>query len=142
MRFSQIAAAYATALLMAGTAPAQSQQETPHISLELNKLEASGTACRLSFVMENRSSQDIDAASYEIVVFGKNDVINQMSVFDFGVLPQDKTIVRQFELSNLTCEGTGKLLINGPAGCSTEFVSGHCTTPLSLQSQTSVSLIQ
>ncbi|WP_298986933.1 hypothetical protein [uncultured Roseibium sp.] len=142
MRFIQTVAAFATVLLMTGAAPAQSQEKASHIALELNKIEVSGNTCRLSFVMENQSGQDLDVASYEIVVFGKDNVINQMSVFDFGALPKAKTIVRQFELSNLTCEDTGKLLINGPAGCSKEIASGHCTAPLSLQSRTGVSLIQ
>ncbi len=110
------------------------------VVLELNKTEDAGEACRLSFVMENATGQPLSAAAYELVLFTADGVINQMSVFDFGALPVGKTVVRQFELPAVNCAEAGQLLINGPAGCTENAASPHCSAPLTLNSRTGISL--
>ncbi len=112
------------------------------VILELNKTEDTGGNCRLSFVMKNGTGSAVPAASYELVLFTADGVINQMSVFDFGALPVGKTVVRQFELPALPCAQAGQLLINGPAGCSGNTPSPHCSAPLELSSRTALSLTQ
>jgi hypothetical protein len=146
----QLSCTGATQILVAGlfvllthtNAIAQGEASAGTIKLELNKAEDAGPNCRFSFVMTNQTVEPISAASYEIVVFDTNEVINQMSVFDFGPLPVGKTVVRQFELPGLACENAAKFLINGPAGCSGEREPDHCTVPLTLSSRNSLSLIQ
>ncbi|MEP3048946.1 MAG: hypothetical protein ABJL55_21585 [Roseibium sp.] len=122
--------------------PAWSQEMASAISLELNKAEDTETKCRLSFVMSNRTGQTIASASYELVLFSKDNIIHQMSVFDFGYLPVAKTVVRQFELSSIGCSDSSRLLVNGPAGCSGDPTSPHCSAPLSLSSRTGLDLTQ
>ena len=122
--------------------PAWSQSEAPGISLELNKAETTNGNCRLSFVMENGTGSPVSSAAYEIVLFNKTGVIDQLSVFDFGDIPADKTVVRQFELAGPTCAEAGRLLINGPSGCSADPVPLHCSAPLTLSSRTELVLAQ
>lgn len=135
-------ALFAATLGLTATSPVQAQTEAPAISLELNKAEDTGENCRLSFVMSNGTGERIEAAAYELVLFSPEGVISQMSVFDFGALPQGKTIVRQFELPGLGCAQAGNLLINGPAGCPSDQPPAHCTAPLKLSSRTGLTLSQ
>ncbi|MCV0429597.1 MAG: hypothetical protein K5905_29505 [Roseibium sp.] len=128
------------ALSLAG--PAWSQSETFGISLELNKAETTNGNCRLSFVMENGTGNSVSSAAYEIVLFDKDGVIDQLSVFDFGDMPVGKTVVRQFELSGLPCAEADRLLINAPSGCSAKQMPLHCSAPLALSSRTKLTLAQ
>ncbi|POF28379.1 hypothetical protein [Roseibium marinum] len=139
---SILPALYAGLLGLCATLPVHAQSEAPAITLELNKAEDSGENCRLSFVMTNGTGRPIESAAYELVLFTKDGVINQMSVFDFGALPEGKTVVRQFELPALDCAQAGNLLINGPAGCPADQAPAHCTAPLRLSSRTGFTLTQ
>lgn len=123
------------------TAGAQGKAEYGGLVLELNKAENTGQNCRFSFVLSNRTEEPVDNASYELVLFSIDGVIDQMSVFDFGSLPNGKTVVRQFELPG-SCEKAGRILVNGPSGCRPETPSPHCTVPLVLSSRTSQDLLQ
>ncbi|KZM52159.1 hypothetical protein OA90_01195 [Labrenzia sp. OB1] len=135
-------ALFAGGLGLATACPVQAQTEGPAITLELNKAEDTGENCRLSFVMTNGTGKSIEAAAYELVLFTPEGVISQMSVFDFGALPQGKTVVRQFELPSLGCAQAGNLLINGPTGCGPDQAPAHCTAPLTLSSRTGLTLSQ
>lgn len=132
-----------TALISSGLTSAALADSAPKgLVLELNKTEDTGAACRLSFVLHNATGADLDAAAYELVLFSADGIINQMSVFDFGSLPADKTVVRQFELQSVACTDAGRLLINGPAGCTGTTPGDHCQAHLSLSSRTSLALTQ
>ncbi|ASP34287.1 hypothetical protein [Labrenzia sp. VG12] len=131
------------ALIASGLTSAALADPAPEgLVLELNKTEDTGSACRLSFVLRNATGADLEGAAYELVLFSQDGIINQMSVFDFGALPAEKTVVRQFELQTVACAEAGRLLINGPSGCTETAPAGHCRAPLSLSSRTSLALTQ
>lgn len=122
-------------------AAAQEPDGQGPLFLELNKAEVTGPNCRYSFVLNNGTGESVESASYELVLFSVEGVIDQMSVFDFGALPAGKTVVRQFELPG-SCDKAGKFLINGPSGCSNGTPARHCTASLVLSSRTSHDLLQ
>lgn len=139
---SAVARLACAALLSLAAGSVNAETTAKGIALELNKAEDTGGGCHLSFVMSNRTGTALPAAAYELVLFNGDGVISQMSVFDFGSLPDGKTVVRQFQLPGLPCTQAGRLLINGPAGCTDATSSGHCTAPLSLSSRTGLDLTQ
>ncbi|MEM5582704.1 hypothetical protein WNZ15_09605 [Roseibium sp. AS2] len=139
---SAVATLGCAALFSLAASSAMAETTAPGISLELNKAEDTGGGCHLSFVMSNLTGTALPAAAYELVLFDDAGVISQMSVFDFGSLPDGKTVVRQFQLPGLPCTKAGRLLINGPAGCTEPASSGHCTASLTLSSRTGLDLTQ
>jgi len=124
------------------TFPVLAEPAQQVLFLELNKLEDTGSACRLSFVLRNATGTDLESTAYELVLFSTDGVIDHMSVFDFGALPADKTVVRQFELGSVACSNAGRLLVNGPSGCADPAQAGHCQASLTLSSRTDLALTQ
>ncbi|WP_323769520.1 hypothetical protein [Antarctobacter sp.] len=129
------------AALAAGSVAAQEVQGA-HLSIELNALEPVEDACRMSFLIQNGHTTDIEQAVYEAVLFDTDGQVNRMTLFDFGELPAARPRVRQFIISGLACAGLGRLLINGAETCSGEgIVPGACTKGLELRSRTDVEII-
>ncbi len=119
-------------------APAQAQQTPPPaaLTLELNALQASDTACRVSFLATNGLDGTIDRAAVEVAFFTTDGAIDRIVTLDFKGLTQGKTKVLQFELADLPCTGIGRLLINDIAACegqaiaATACLAGLVTTSL------------
>lgn len=115
-------AALATATLALGPAlPAMAQQATEApgaISLQLNSLRTIEQGCRVAFVLQNATGQDIEALSYEIAVFDSEGRLDRMLVLPFGALPSAKTRAMQFDLTETECEGISQVLVNTVAECS------------------------
>jgi len=110
------------------------------LKLELNRADATSGGCRLSFLAVNQTGQTLTAPSYELVFFSPAGVIDQLTVFDFGPMPEGKTVVRQFEVPGVSCEA-GRILVNGPAGCDAGDPA-HCRIALDLASRTPLSFDQ
>lgn len=118
------------------------------LALELNRVAPGSAGCLLTFVIRNDTGGAIDAARYEVVLFNKAGLVEQLTTLDFGALAPAKTVVRQFDLPGLSCPDLGRLLVNGPAGCTGD--SGNngdgpaaplCTAPLHLSSRTDISVL-
>jgi len=93
------------------------------IELELNRLSPSGQGCLMTFVVRNGFSARLDKSAFEMVIFNGDGLVERMTVFDFGALPTGKTVVRQFEMPNMVCDGIGRILVNGAKACTGEGIS-------------------
>ncbi len=112
------------------------------LRVELNTAETTDSACRLSFLIENTHPADITQAIYEAVLFNIDGAVNQLTLFDFGVLPTGRPRVRQFEVPGLACTDLSRLLINGASTCEADELGADiCTTTLLLSSRTSIALL-
>ncbi|MBO0344603.1 hypothetical protein [Roseibium limicola] len=110
--------AFALSLTYALAAPSMVHaQEEAGLSLELNRAAQTKTGCMLTFVATNKAKASLNGVAYELVLFNKDGLVEQMTAFDFGALPNGKTVVRQFELPNRQCESLGQILINGASRC-------------------------
>ncbi len=106
-------------------APAHAQQTPPPaaLTLELNALQASDTACRVSFLATNGLGGTIDRAAVEVAFFTTDGAIDRIVTLDFKGLTQGKTKVLQFELADLPCTGIGRLLINDITACEGQAIA-------------------
>ncbi|MEM1006508.1 MAG: hypothetical protein AAF496_11800 [Pseudomonadota bacterium] len=135
------------AALLAGGHPfaalAQSDdQTTGSLSVELNTTQDTGTACRLTFVINNMTGTAIDEAVFETVIFNGDGSVVSLSLFDFRDLPADRPRVRQFDLPGMTCAAVGQALINGSSSCVVEGAeSDLCHNALVLSSRVNVELL-
>lgn len=114
----------------------------PRLHIELNTVQDTGAACRLTFVAENAAGTAVDQAVFETVVFNKTGSVVSLSLFDFRALPADIPRVRQFDLPGVACATLGKVLINGTSTCVVAGIeSDLCEGVLSLGSRIEVELL-
>lgn len=113
-----------------------------HVSIELNALQQVEDSCRISFVVQNGHSFDIEQAVYEAVLFDTDGRVDRLTLFDFGALPSARPRVRQFVVPGLACESLGRLLINGAETCAgTDVPKDACGKDLDLRSRTDVEVL-
>lgn len=112
------------------------------LSIELNALDPAENACRISFLVRNGHSADITQAVFEAVLFDAQGRVDRMTLFDFGELPAARPRVRQFMVPDLSCDGLGRVLINGAETCAGDGLApAACTEGLELRSRTGVEVL-
>ncbi len=136
----------ATGIMLVGalTFPAMGQAEetASALHLELNTVKDTGSACRLTFVANNRTGTSIEQAVFETVIFDTSGSVALLSLFDFRELPSDRPRVRQFDVPNISCDTLGQALINGANTCTVSGAASNlCNSSLSLSSRIAVELI-
>lgn len=143
MLFHRIALCFLLATAMPfATSVKSSEQTSAGLHLELNTINDTGTACRMTFVANNRTGADIEQAVFETVIFDSSGSVMSLSLFDFRELPPDRPRVRQFDVPGITCESLGQALINGASTCTVDGTdSAVCHEALSLSSRISVELL-
>lgn len=120
----------------------EAQENEPALLIELNTAKTIGGACRLSFLIQNELPEDITKAVFETVLFDGAGAVNQLTLFDFGVLPSQRPRVRQFDVAGLACEDLGSILINGATACEAgNLPSDVCGQSLELNSRTDTKVI-
>ncbi|MBT0958561.1 hypothetical protein IV417_14320 [Alphaproteobacteria bacterium KMM 3653] len=115
------------AALCAGPLVAQEADISGKILVELNQAVTSGSSCTLTFMVTNGLESAIDKAVYETVLFDAEGQVKSLTLFDFGALPVARPRVRQFAVPEVTCEGLGRVLINGANTCEgADLAEGVC----------------
>lgn len=104
------------ATMIAAPALAQDPQEAA-IRLELNALQATQSACRLTLVATNGLETDIAKVAYEFVFFGREGRVELLTALDLRDLPVNRTRVRQFDLPGVDCGGLSRLIVNDAKAC-------------------------
>lgn len=123
-------------------APAQADEATASVSIELNAVKPSEGGCTLTFLARNGHASPIDKVVYETVLFDTSGQVDRLTLFDFGTLPADRPRVRQFTVSGIACEGLGQILINGAHTCdATDLDESACESGLILNTRTEIEVI-
>ncbi|MEO0637584.1 MAG: hypothetical protein AAFY73_13155 [Pseudomonadota bacterium] len=126
------------ALLSAALVSGAAAQEdgAARLSLELNSAETVQNSCRLTFVAENTLPSDLSSVVFETVLFTQEGAVERLTLFDLQDLPLGRPRVRQFEVQGITCDGLGRILINGVNTCTgVDLDPGACLDALSLSSR-------
>jgi hypothetical protein len=112
------------------------------LSVELNDAAPAEGGCRLTFLVENALGSDLSALSLETAILTTEGQVQQVTLFDFGDLPESRPRVRQFDLPELSCEAIGQVLVNDVAACEGAGVApGACLSGLGLSSRTGIELL-
>lgn len=134
MRYTAICLASVVALAATASMPAAADDKAlaeSGLHLELNRLEQNGAACRATLIARNGFETNLEETAFELVMFDKAGLIGLMTVFDFGSLPEGKTLVRRFDLPQIECTDLTRILVNGVSRCSGEGIDiGLCQTNL------------
>lgn len=132
---------FAATALLATSALAQ-DNVGDRLLIELNALETTESACRMSFLVQNGHASDVTSAVFEAVLFDTEGRVDRLTLFDFGTLPAKRPRVRQFVVPQLSCDSLGKVLINGIESCSAvDAASDLCSKGLMLNSRVDAELI-
>lgn len=127
---------------LCGMAPqAMAQEAAAGVSLQLNRADAEGDACRMTFVAGNATGGDLSAAAYEMAVYDKDGQVSQLVVMDFGPLVNGRTRVVQFDMPDTGCDTIGRLAINDPpanCGVADGASAEACTANRKLESLTEI----
>lgn len=134
MRHSYV---FSLCLLLASQG-ALAQDSVGNLSLELNRVDALESACRLTFLAENGLGTDLETLSLETVLIDTEGRVDRLTLFEFGALPDGTPRVRQFDIPGLACDGLGRVLINGVAACS---AGAACAERLELSTRTDVEVL-
>ena len=114
---NRIAAAVLGLTCMALTDGARAQDA--RITVELNKLEPVGEACRAYLVFENRTDTAFDPFKLDLVMFDNQEVIAKRVAVEAGPLPAGKTSVKLFDIDGLGCADIQRVLLNSVMACGT-----------------------
>ncbi len=112
------------------------------IGLELNRLEAVGEGCRLSFIFRNGLQGTIEAMALELVLFDGEDRVAGLVAIAAGRLPAGKMRVRQFDIASTACSGIQRVLVNDVTACEGGgLVPGKCLEVIAVSSRAGVALV-
>ncbi|WP_051631286.1 hypothetical protein [Afifella pfennigii] len=133
------------AFLAAGlclAAATASAADSAGIAVELNSLQASGDACRISLVYTNGLEVTLEALELETVLFDRDGGASRFLVLKSQPLIPGKIRVSQYELSGMACEDVGFLLINDVVACKGEGLDpAICLKHLAPSSRTQAGLV-
>ncbi len=121
--------------------PSAAQNAGDRLSIELNKLEPQGNACRTYFVLQNDTEVGITELVLDIYIFNREGIIERRLAMDTRAILPGKTHVRLFDVRDLGCDAIGRFLINGVLSCKdTDGERSDCAGLLSFGSRTGVEL--
>lgn len=120
-------------MALAASAPAAGAAPPDAIRVELNATADVQNRCRLSFVIENKGAAAVESLKLDLVVFGRDGVIDRRLITDMGPLRGAKTIVKSFDIDG-ECGKLGSILVNGVTACAPDD-AGACLDRLELTSR-------
>lgn len=125
-------------LLLPGLPAAAQSGPDAALGLEINRVDQIEGACRLTFMAENTLGRDIGALTVETVLIDAEGVVERLTLFEFGALPDGVPRVRQFDVPDLDCAVIGRVLINGVSECEG---AEQCGASLRLSSRTDIEIV-
>ncbi|ESQ11366.1 MAG TPA: hypothetical protein DDY14_13070 [Chromatiaceae bacterium] len=91
--------------------------DEPRIAVELNRVEPIADGCRLSFVLQNRTTHAFEFMQWDLFFFDPDGRIAGRMAAEVAPLAAGKTSVKQFDVPAFACEALGKVLINDVLRC-------------------------
>ncbi len=88
-----------------------------NLSIELNKLEPHGSACRAYLVLENKTGARFKTLKLDLVMFDTGGIIAKRLAVEAAPLPVGKTSLKVFDIGGLPCEVVGRVLLNDVMAC-------------------------
>ncbi|MDN3516669.1 Tat pathway signal sequence domain protein [Aquisalimonas lutea] len=123
--------------------PAVVAAEDGAISVELNKLESQGDACRAYLVMENGTGEAFESLRLDLVMFDDNGIIAKRLAVETAPLAAGRTQVKVFGIGDVACGDIGRVLLNGVLACADAGGErDDCMGRLTTASKTDVPFIQ
>ncbi len=117
--------------------PPETATTTGQLTLELNRLENQPRGCRIYLVFGNNHSAPIETLRLDLVLFGRDGVIQRRLAVDAGPLRADRRTVKLFDVTDTNCDGIGSILVNDIPQCS---AGADCLSQLAVSSRADIPL--
>lgn len=112
------------------------------ISVQLNTAETVGDACRLTFVIKNGMTDGLDALGFDLVTFDPSEGVSGYAAVNFGTIPPDKTVVRQYDVGKGACTNISRVLLNEIRVCEANKTAvADCLSKLKISSRSEIDFI-
>ncbi len=129
-------------IALAATLPAAGEG-TDELHIELNRLEERDVGCRVHLVLENKSPRAYTSYRLDLVIFSSDGVISRRLAVETAPLRANKTMVKEFELANLSCKLVGRILLNDIPACASDAGEmDECVTITRVSSRASVAFVK
>ncbi|WP_418292066.1 Tat pathway signal protein [Methylobacterium durans] len=114
-----LAAAAILALPLAAPASAQGESgaKGAPIKLQLNRLEATGEACRTYLLVDNGRGPALKSLKVDLFAFDTEGVAQKRVAVELGPLAEKKTSVKIFDFAGIACPKIGRVLLNDVLAC-------------------------
>jgi hypothetical protein len=133
---ASIAAALIT-IAFAGSASAQERK----LSVELNDLSTGAGPCKAVFVLNNGLNAAIGKLTMRLVAFDKQGRALRFVALDAGALPEKKTRVLRFDLTEQSCDDLGRVVLDDLPACDGNGLDpASCLSSLAVSSRTGLDL--
>lgn len=126
-------AALLLGVLMPMSASAEDARREELARLELNAAETAENRCRLTFLIENKTSKAIDSLKLDLALFNPEGVIQRRMIAEMGPVRGSRTNVRTFSTDG-DCGLLGSILVNDVTAC-TPGEAAACMDGLALSSR-------
>jgi hypothetical protein len=97
-------------------APSAARAADETVRLELNATETAENRCRLTFVIENKSPQNLESLKLDFAMFNTEGAVDRRIIFDMAPVRAAKTIVKTYAIDG-DCTQLGSLLVNEVTAC-------------------------
>ena len=87
------------------------------VSIELNKLEPNGEACRAYLMVKNAGASAFESLKLDLVMFDRDGVVAKRLAVQAAPLPVGKTSLKVFDIAGHDCAGIGSILLNDVLAC-------------------------
>ena len=105
-----------TIFLLQLVLPALAFAANDKFTVELNKAETADNRCWLTFVVENKTEAGLDSLKLDLVVFNRENRMQQRMTTELGPVRAAKTMVKTFA-TNSKCADIRSILVNDVAAC-------------------------
>lgn len=128
-----------SALCFCTACGAASAAEKPHLALELNKVEAAGTGCRMTFRATNSYDFKLEDITLEVYLVDPKGVVLQSLQFPFGYVLAGKSRFAKFDVKSIPCGDIGGMFVNEFKSCKgTSDMAMECRESLQVTNLTSL----
>ena len=123
--------------------PSTASAEPGSIAIELNKVEAVPTGCRLHFDVHNSTAMKFNVLSADLVFFDSDGVMSSRSLVSFGRLHPHKHHFNSWEFPAVDCLKVSRILVNGLQQCQHDGdESFDCLSALSTSHKGAIELVK
>lgn len=105
------------ALLPSAASAASAKSGDSSVSVELNKLEPNGTACRAYLLLKNDAGTAFESLKLDLVMFDRDGVVAKRVAVETAPLAARKTSLKVFDIPGQSCDGIGRILLNDIQAC-------------------------
>jgi hypothetical protein len=117
------------------------QDAAPRLTVELNDVSSGAGPCKAVFVVNNGLGTPLGKLTMRLVAFDKQGRALRFVALDAGAMPERKTRVFRFDLTEQSCDDLGRVVLDDLPACEGAGLEpAACLKALAVSSRTALDL--